>query len=214
MSRIFLIPGLGADSRVYKNIELPGHELIYTDWFEPSVNDTLADYSRKLIDQYDISNGDVVIGNSLGGMLAIEIAKKIKLSKVVLISSIKTISEAPWYFGFFRAVPIYKIIPDSWLSSSGFMLKYMFGDMSGDDLILFKSMLKNSSPVFMKWAMHAILNWDNSSIPDNLHHITGNKDLMFPYKRIRDATIIYGGTHIMIFDKAAEISRLLQEILH
>jgi hypothetical protein len=44
-------------------------------------------------------------------MLAMEIANKIKLNKAILISSIKTIDEAPFYFTFFKWVPVYHLIP-------------------------------------------------------------------------------------------------------
>ncbi|MEO6849216.1 MAG: alpha/beta hydrolase, partial [Mucilaginibacter sp.] len=91
MGKIFLIPGLGADYRIYKHIELPEHEIVYVEWITPDENDTLVSYTQKLIGHYDIAAGSIVIGNSLGGMIAVEIAKKIELEKVILISSIKTV---------------------------------------------------------------------------------------------------------------------------
>jgi hypothetical protein len=68
--------------------------------------------------------------------------------------------------------------------------------------------------VFTEWAMSAILAWKNDIIPANIYHITGDKDLVFDYKKIKNATIVKGGTHIMIFDKASEINKLLKSILH
>jgi len=214
MSRIYLIAGLGADTRVYNNINLRGeHEVIMVDWVEPDLNDTLVAYSQKLIYQYDIQENSVLIGNSLGGVIAVEIAKLIPVEKVILISSIKTSDEGPWYFKLFRALPIYKLIPGKVFNSMGGMVKPLFGHMSKEDAWLFGDMLRKSSPVFMKWAMYAILHWKNDVIPPNLYHITGDKDLVFDYKRIKDATIVKGGTHIMIFDKAKEINNLLKGIL-
>jgi hypothetical protein len=96
----------------------------------------------------------------------------------------------------------------------GFLMKPMFGKMNPGDLRLFKSMLSNSSPVFLKWALRAVLYWKNSTIFPNLYHIIGDNDLVFPYKNIKNPTaIIKGGTHIMVFDKADEINKLLAEIL-
>ncbi len=213
MSRIYLIAGLGADTRVYNNIDLHDHEVIPVDWIEPYPSDTLTTYAQKLIYQYNILPNSVLIGNSLGGMIAVEIAKQIPVKKVILISSIKTNTEAPGYFSFFRALPVYKIIPGKWFTSMGFMIKPLFGRMSAEDAWLFSDMLKNSSPTFVKWAMGAVLHWKNSVIPPNLFHITSDKDLVFSFKRIPDATIVKGGTHIMIFDKAKEINKLLKNIL-
>ncbi|AMR33324.1 hypothetical protein A0256_18815 [Mucilaginibacter sp. PAMC 26640] len=90
MARVFLLSGMGADSRLYKNIVLPvGFDGIAMDWISPAQTDSLATYATKLILYFHIQPGDVVIGNSLGGMIAVEIAKQVKLVKVILISSIK-----------------------------------------------------------------------------------------------------------------------------
>ena len=174
MSKIFLIAGLGADTRIYNNIDLGDNEVIPVDWIEPHKTDTLTTYSQKLIHQYFITDNSIVIGTSLGGMLAIEIAKQVRLNKVILISSIKTVHEAPAYFKFFKAVPVQQ---------------------------------------FVKWAMDAVLAWKNEVIPANVYHIVGDSDHVFNYKRINNAMVIKGGTHIMVFNKAKEINKLLKGIL-
>jgi pimeloyl-ACP methyl ester carboxylesterase len=214
MSNIYLIAGIGADTRIYNNIEFPeSNDIIPIDWIEPHKTDTLESYAQKLIYQYDIKPNSIVIGNSLGGMLAIEIAKKINIKKVILISSIKTINEAPWYYTVFKRLPVYKIIPGNVFTSLGLLIKPVFGKMKAEDLWLFKDMLKNTSPKFLKWAMGAALNWDNKIILPNVFHIHGDKDRAFPLGKINDATILKGGTHIMIFDKAKQINKWLKPIL-
>jgi pimeloyl-ACP methyl ester carboxylesterase len=215
MTKVFLIPGLGADTRLYNHIVLPeGYERIPADWILPDSSDTLATYAQGLVNHYNISNGDIVIGDSLGGMIAVEIAKQVKLQKVILISSIKTADEVPWYFKLFQRVPVYKPIPASIMTKVGFMVKPIFGGMAPEDLATFQSMLTNSSPVFLKWAMHAVLYFNNMAPIPNLYHIIGDKDQVFPWKKIKNPTaIIKGGTHIMVFDRADEINKLLADIL-
>ncbi len=213
MSSIFLIPGLGADCRIYKNIDLKGYEAVHVEWIEPGKSDTLASYAQKLIDQYNIIPKSIVIGNSLGGMIAVEIAKKVDLDKIILISSIKSVDEAPWYFSFFRATKLHHLIPVQKLTSLEFLIEYAFGGMSEKDQQLFADMLRNTSPRFVKWAVDAILLWDNHFITKNVYHITGDRDKVFPYKKIKGATIVKGGTHVMIFTKAREINIWLKNIL-
>jgi pimeloyl-ACP methyl ester carboxylesterase len=215
MTKVYLIPGLGANSRLFKNIQLPTeYEIVLVDWLIPNKTDTLTSYSQKLVSQYNIIDNSIVIGVSLGGMISVEIAKQIKLNKVILISSIKASSETPWYFKFFRSLPVYKAIPGKLMTHLGFLVKPMFGQMSPSDLALFKSMLQNSSPIFLKWAMRAVLYWKNDVEFSNLYHIIGDKDLVFPYQNIKTPTaVIKGGTHIMVFDKATEINALLADIL-
>ncbi|QKJ30063.1 alpha/beta hydrolase [Mucilaginibacter mali] len=216
MARIFLIPGLGADKRIYKNIKAggPDDELIYIDWIEPSRGDTLSDYAQQLINKYNIRDNDIVIGNSLGGMLGVEIANKVKLNKVILISSIKSINEAPFYFKLFKYLPVHRLIPGGLFAKMGGLIAPIFGKMYSVDAYMFNSMLQNTSPVFIKWAMGAALHWQNKTIPQNLYHITGDHDQVFNYREIKGATIIKGGTHIMIFDRAREINDILKQIIN
>ncbi|MFD0764935.1 alpha/beta hydrolase [Mucilaginibacter lutimaris] len=215
MHKVYLISGLGADRRLFTKIKFPaGYEIISTDWLLPTPADTLTTYAQRIIDQYDIGVNSIVIGVSLGGMISVEIAKLVKLNKVILISSIKTDSEAPWYFKVFRNMPVYKAIPGKFMTRLGFLARAMFGSMQPDDMAIFKSMLRNSSPVFIKWAMQALLYWRNDVQVPNLYHIIGDNDLVFPYQNIKNpTTVIKGGTHIMVFDRADEVNALLANIL-
>src|ERR1700688_3805517 len=107
MNKIYLLAGLGADPRIYDHIDLTGFEVIKVEWLIPGVRDTLTAYAQKVIDQHAINHNSIIIGNSLGGMIAIEIAKLIPVEKVILISSIKTVEEAPAYFKIFGGGPIH-----------------------------------------------------------------------------------------------------------
>ena len=214
MSKVFLISGLGADTRLYNNIDIPeDYEVVPVDWIEPHETDSLETYAQMIIYQYDIRPNSIVIGTSLGGMLTMEIAKKVNLKKAILISSIKTVKEAPGYFSLFRAVPVYKLLPEAMLNKLGFLIKPMFGHMKDSDAWLFNDMLSKNSPKFMKWAMRVVVKWENMTVPANVFHIHGDKDRIFPVKKIEDASIVKGGSHIMIFDKAKQVNKWLKPIL-
>lgn len=214
MIKVYLISGLGADKRLYRNIKIDNADMIYADWIEPGKEDTLTSYAQKLIDEFHIGPGSVVIGTSLGGMITVEIAKKIRLKKAILISSIKTIKEAPFYFSLLRWFPVYKLMPNKLIVKMGELAKPVFGKMDTVEAYMFNSMLENSSPWFLKWAMGAVLKWKNKVIPANIYHIVGDSDYIFDHKKIKDAIIVKGGTHIMVFDKAKEINQLIAKILH
>ena len=143
MSTIYLIAGLAADTRIYDRIDLTGFEVIKVQWLIPDVSDTLSTYAQKIIDQYHINHNSIIIGNSLGGMIGIEIAKQITLEKVILISSIKTIDEAPAYFKLFRDMPIYNFIPGKIFSSLDFLLSFFFAKWIKLILVYFSICKKN-----------------------------------------------------------------------
>ncbi|MBS1532865.1 MAG: alpha/beta hydrolase [Bacteroidetes bacterium] len=213
MQKIFLIPGLGADYRVFQHIDLPGYEVAHVVWLEPEKTDTLASYAQKLIDHYQMQSNDIVIGNSLGGMLAIEVARKIHPRKTILISSIKCAAEAPRSRKWYRRIPIYKILPAKIYTSAGFLVRFAMGKISKKHRHLFIDMLKKTPPGFAKWAVGAILHWDNDTIPEHVYHIHGDKDQIFPCRRIKDATIVKNGSHLMVMNKPKEINTWLKNIL-
>ncbi|MEO6148995.1 MAG: alpha/beta hydrolase [Mucilaginibacter sp.] len=214
MSRIFLIPGLAANSNVYRNIKLSSHEIIYINWIDPKPQDTLTTYAQRIIDHYDIDENSIVIGNSLGGILAVEIAKKVAVKKVIITSTIKSHTEAPWYFYVFRKIPVYYIIPGKLYLTLGFWAKKIFYRLSEEDAKVYHEMFHSTSTKFLKWALKAILQWRNTDVSANLHHITGNNDIVFSYKRIKDAVIIDKGDHAMIYNRPDEMNKLINEIIN
>ena len=65
MSKIYLIPGLGADSRLFKNIIIPGgYDVLRVEWLIPKPDDTLTSYAQTLINENHIEDGAIVIGVS------------------------------------------------------------------------------------------------------------------------------------------------------
>jgi pimeloyl-ACP methyl ester carboxylesterase len=213
MEKVFLIAGMGADVRLFKNLDLSGFDVIDAAWIDPESSDTIATYAVKLIQKYNITAQSNVIGVSLGGMFAVEIAKRVDLKNVIIISSIKTIDEAPFYYKLFRALPVYKLIPAKLMLSMGKLLKPLFSKRMGGESHLFDSMLRNTSPVFLKWSMGAALYWDGQAPQQLIHHLIGDSDLIFDYRKIKNAIVIDSGDHMMVFTRAKDLNPIVRNIL-
>ncbi|WP_295648596.1 hypothetical protein [uncultured Mucilaginibacter sp.] len=50
-------------------------------------------------------------------------------------------------------------------------------------------------------------------MPQSVSHIIGTADKVFDYKKIKNPIIVDGGDHMMVFNRAKEISAMLKEIL-
>jgi hypothetical protein len=211
---IYLVPGLGADSRLFGRIQWPeGYTVTSLKWIEPAGNDEpISEYARRMCSQVDSSVPFVLIGVSLGGIMANEMAHIINPEKVFIISSIKSKKEKPFYFilgKFFRKVSLAN--PESFLFR--IVARIYFTGRNRSEFEILRDMLAKTGQKQILWAQNAVAKWQRTDFPANLTHIHGTSDLLFPVLFIKNYIPIKGGNHYMIVNRAAEISRLLKELI-
>lgn len=78
---------------------------------------------------------------------------------------------------------------------------------------MLKHIINDTDIVFLKWAVSKITRWDNKYKVENLYHMHGTADKIFPIRFIKPDSIIMGGGHFMIYDRHEEISKILTEKL-
>jgi pimeloyl-ACP methyl ester carboxylesterase len=213
MERTFyFISGLGADERLFRNLRLNG-DSIYINWIEPFPYESLSSYAFRLKDQIREKDDAILIGVSLGGILAVELAKKIPLSCVIIISSIKTRSELPLSYRLLSKVSfLVRLFPYSIMRKFPYLLYYHMGAHTKEERDLLDRFMKETDEDFVHWGTEQVIRWKNKDIPPNVFHIHGTADRVFPFSRIRNAVEVKGGTHLMVFSRAEEISRKIEEI--
>lgn len=212
MQKIYCISGIGADERIFKNLHIPGTELVHIRWPEFDKHDELGCYAQKIIPQIKEEN-PVLLGLSFGGMLAVEIAKIHPVKKIFLVSSAKTKEELPQYGTFFRTLILSRIIPSFLYTVPNTVTYNLFGAKLPDEIQLLKGVFEDTDGKLMKWAMRAITLWRNETYPEPLVHIHGTADKILPMENIHANYLIEGGTHIMIYNRAQEISDIIAKEL-
>ncbi|PTS94114.1 alpha/beta hydrolase [Pedobacter sp. HMWF019] len=210
MRRIYFISGLGADRRAFRRLVFPVDvELIHLDWITPLPKESLQNYAARLSEGIDPSVPFYLIGLSFGGMLATEIAKKLKPIHTFLISSVPVYTQLPWYYrtaGFLR---LERMVPLGLMKQSNSIGLKFLGGKTSEELSLLKQLIEDSDPYFMKWALTCILNWRNKEIPTDLTHIHGTNDNILPAKYTKPDFLIKGGGHFMVYGDAGEISKII-----
>lgn len=211
--KIYLISGLGADERVFKNLDFKNFEPHFIKWIEPFKNDTLESYAQRL-STVITTEKPIIIGASFGGMVAVEIAKIKNCHRVIIISSAKNKYDIPFLYRFLGVLKIHYYIPSFLFKSANFISYRLFGVQSKEDTILFKSILKDTDIYFLKWAMTAISLWKNEEVNKNIIHIHGTDDKILPLSKIHDINFtIKNGGHLMILNKANDINALLNRLI-
>ncbi|MDQ3047106.1 MAG: alpha/beta hydrolase [Bacteroidota bacterium] len=210
---VYIFSGLGADERVFQKLDLSGLQPTFIQWIEPCASEPIEHYASRLLMQIT-EDKPILIGLSFGGIMAVEIAKQISTKKVILISSAKTKSEIPFYFRIAGIFRIHKLMPTSFLRNSNAITNWIFGAQSDFDKLLLKQILVDTSPVFLKWAIDKIARWSNEISPKNVFHIHGSKDRVLPFRFVNCDLKINEGGHLMILNKAEELSVILRLILN
>ncbi len=158
--KVYFISGLAADSRVFKHIKLPDeHEMVPLDWIEPGKNESLQQYAHRLAEKIDASREFALVGLSMGGMMAAEIAKLHKPVITILLSSVPSNTHLPFYFKWAYRFRLHKLVPVALLKSASILKRGLTPDSPEDKEVL-KQVIKDSDPRFIKWAMQAILSWN------------------------------------------------------
>jgi pimeloyl-ACP methyl ester carboxylesterase len=211
--KIYLIPGLGFDYRIFQNLDFGDFKVEYINWIEPLLNEHLQDYSKRLFENKWIGEEKIVlIGHSLGGIVAQEIASVYNIEKVILISSIKSEKENPLHFSILKPLGIYKIFTKEICIST---IKYWgknHGFETNEDQELFKSMLKGQSNKFLQWALKSLAIWKSPTLPTStkIVQISGEKDKNFPIKFIKTPNYkIENGNHNMVYKQPEKLNKIL-----
>lgn len=213
LQNIYCVSGLGADERVFQKLKFEGYQPIHICWVEPEKGESIGEYARRLTSQIK-SERPILIGLSFGGIVAMEMAKQIDTEKVILISSTKNEREIPFYFRLFRRLPVYRLLPARlilWFAR--LLASWFFSLETVDERKLFRAILFDTNARFMKWAIHQVVTWKNELIPQNVYHIHGEGDRIFPYRFVHEDFSVEHGGHFMIMNRAERISNLIQKII-
>jgi pimeloyl-ACP methyl ester carboxylesterase len=206
----YLIPGLGADERVFRRLRLTGSVHVL-DWLPPqSPTEPLAHYAARLAEAVPTAEPCWLVGVSFGGLLAQEIAQLRPLARVILISSLGSPLELPPLLRLAGAVGLHRLVPFSLLKWLPRLAQWFFGARGGTEYRLLRQILADTDPSFARWATAQLLSWRGPGLPAARIH--GTRDRLLP---ARGATIEYwvpGAGHFLIVSHAAQVSQFLHKL--
>ena len=209
---VYFISGLGTDRTAFQRIKLPsGYEPFYLDWITPEQNESLAHYALRLAKSIQ-DEEYILVGLSFGGMVANEIARVNRPKKIIIISSLATSDELPWYFKSLGKLRLQKIIPGRFLKTAAFLGKIM-GVNSSEDKEIIYSYVRNADTKLIRWSLNAIVNWKQQERLPGLVHLHGRKDRLLPAKYTHPDYLIDKAGHLMVLNRADAINAILQKEL-
>jgi len=211
MKKAYVFSGLGVDKRVFDNMDFGDLQVEFVDWITPEKTESLQQYALRLSGCIDTEN-PVLIGLSFGGMIAAEISKTMRCRKTILIASATNARELPALYRFLGVLNIHRFIPAFVLKKRTVLTDWLFGITSDEDRCLLTAILKDTDPLFLRWALTAVLNWTTNSSPTQIFRIHGDKDRIIPLNLVKADYVVKGGGHFMTVNKADEISSVIRNI--
>lgn len=218
MPRIYCIPGLGTDRRIFDKLAplLSIQDIHFLEHLPPlHLKETLVEYARRLsrtIENHPIDS--VVIGMSLGGMIAVELSKLLPFRKVFLISTIKHHTEHPWYFSALQKLPIQNLASHRLIRAFTRPVTWLLRVTDRTGRTHLQNMVNDRDDDHFKWGHNAAIHWRNTDFPEDCIHIHGSKDELFPMRSTRPHHTIKHGNHYMIMDRADEIASIINDELN
>ncbi|MGV7107299.1 alpha/beta hydrolase [Flavobacterium sp. U410] len=212
---VYLMPGLAASPAIFENIKLPEDqfELFYLEWMIPLKDESLEQYARRMSEKV-VHDQAVLVGVSFGGILVQEMKQFLNVSKVIIVSSVKTNKELPRRMRFAKKTLAYKLLPTSLLTNIENLVKYAYGsNVVAKRIKLYEKFLSVRDKYYLDWSIEKIVTWSRTLPDDEIIHVHGDKDEVFPIQYISNCIVVKGGTHIMILNKFMWLNQNLPQLI-
>lgn len=211
---LYFVSGLGADKRAFSQLKIPArYKVVHLDWMEPLPQEPLLGYVKRMAERIDTSEPFALIGLSFGGIVCTELSTIVEPVVTIIISSVTSRLEMPWHFRFLGKIKADKVVNAAAMKKEHFFSHWFFGTKQVHEQELFRQILKDTSPTYVKWAVHEIINWQRRERPDNIIHIHGDKDKIFPIQFTKPDIVVKGGEHFMVYTMAEEVMKEMEEVL-
>lgn len=212
---IYFMPGMAANTKIFEYIKLPekDYEMHFIEWELPMQKESLSEYAKRMTKKIKHQN-PILFGVSFGGILVQEMSKFITVKKVVVVSSVVHQKEFPTRMKLARITKAYKLVPTQLFSDIEKLAKYVLGETATHRVELYKKYMSVSEKVYLDWAIEQLINWKQNNVIDNVIHIHGSHDKIFPVKYIKGNVIkVNNGTHVMIINKYKWFNENLPKLL-
>lgn len=196
-ARVYVLPGMGADARMYPGSWRGLARAEFLEWPRYAGENSIRDIAERVAREAGVADGDVVIGSSLGGIVACEIAKLRRLSALVLIGSATRKEEVSALLRVFS--PLIGLAPLEFTQRAA-------GKMPGELMQMFEA----SQAEFIRAMCAAIFEWDGLSEnvikPLRIH---GRSDRVIPLPAKTD--LVLDGGHLIAMTHVEKCVRFLVE---
>lgn len=197
--RVFLITGFALDKRAFSLMRLPGDAYQTVDLIPTIRRESLRAYALRMAAGMGIRSGDIIGGVSLGGMLALEIAKSFDVRGVILIAS----ATHPRYIRrrFRMWAPLAAWIPEALIRRVFTLLPVILAwqrMLNPEGQALLADIMGRFPPAMLKSLPMMMMRWPGCEPPSAFRQIHSDGDwLIRPNGNSATLTLLPGKNHLI-----------------
>lgn len=201
--KLVLFPGMGADRRMFHRQKELGCEIEFPALPEPVRGGSLASFVKRI----DIPPGPVIFGGvSMGGMVALELARIHPCRGVLLLSSARNIRMVSpmiqWLSGILKLAPNIPFHLPAWS-----LFTERLGAIDKEDRSILAQALHDHPLDRLRDHARMILEWKGVEDPGvPVFHLHGDRDEIIPIRFVKPDAIVRGAGHAMNMSHAEEVN--------
>lgn len=193
--RVHAFPGMGADERMYPApwSQLPGFRA--HNWYGCSEARTIPELAELVCARAGIAEGDILVGSSLGGMVACEITRLRRIPLLILVGSAMHPREVRRPL--LALTPLIHVTPMP-------VVRFVAAAVPGT----IATMIADSDPVFIRRMVPALANWTGCDVSSTRTlRIHGRWDPLI--RPPADADLLLNGRHAIALSHPEECVRFV-----
>lgn len=196
---IYILPGMGADHRMYPAPWNGLPECTFIKWPKYSGELSLSEVASKIVSIYPINHDAWIVGSSLGGMIACEVAKLVPINGIILVGSACNPTEISTLLRMFSPLADLAPLP---------FIQRLAGKVPSE----LTQMFSDSDPAFIRAMCRAIIRWEGiTNTKIQMHRIHGRNDLVIPLPDKTD--LVLNGGHLIAMTHAEECVAYVRKIV-
>ncbi|MBW8887680.1 MAG: alpha/beta fold hydrolase [Fibrobacteres bacterium] len=208
--RVLLITGFALDKRAFIRLDLPP-EFETFDLIPARRGESLRDYALRMAAEIGLRPGDIIGGVSLGGMLALEMARAIDVRGALIIAS----ATHPRHIRkrFLWLWPIAPLMPDFIISRIFRLIPAVLAlqkMLEPPDQALLADIMGHFPPALLRAMPPKIARWPGCRPPARFRHLHSTGDwLIRPAGDPQYLTLLKGGNHLITISHPREVREWL-----
>jgi len=208
--RAIFLPGVGVDGRLFQ----PQRELPFPfevpAWLPVRPREALPSYAKRFA--ASLGRADLLVGVSFGGILAQEIAPRVKARLVVGIATGRHRRDVPRLIRFAELVAR-NIAPLTTGPGRLAVQARLFGGLAERHARMMVAMMKDASPVFVREAARMVCGWEGADPGCPARFLHGREDLIMRPRTFEPDEWVEGAGHLVNLTHARRVNAFVRRAL-